>query len=66
MSKSRFVVETKILSNTTGAILTVEHGLTYDTLEEAAAGQVEHLINSGNVCVGFRTIELVEVEHDDH
>ena len=64
--KTRFIVETKILSNTTGAVLTVEHGLTYDTIEEAATGQIEHVINSEHTCVGFRIIELREVEHDDH
>ena len=58
----RYIVEHKIISNSTGTILTVEHGIAYETLEDAAEGQRTHIENTDYICVGFRIIELEEVK----
>ena len=63
----RYIVEHQFISDIdSSTICTAEHGITYKTLKEAAEGQAEHIGNSDYYCVGFRIIELREVEHDDH
>ena len=61
--KTRYIVEHQFLSSR-GETLTVEHGITYETIQEAANGQRDHILNTDHTCVGFRIIELREVEHE--